>query len=358
MMHFDCLLVTGGAGFIGSNFIRCLLGRDSSVRVVNLDLLTYAGSKRNLVDLPDESRHTFVCGNICDNQLVPRVIREHEVGAIVNFAAESHVDRSIDGPASFVNTNMVGTFLLLEAARIAWAGAFADKRFLQVSTDEVFGSLGPKDPPFTEETRYAPNSPYSASKAAADHMVRAYHETYHLPTVITNCSNNYGPFQYPEKLIPLVIVNALSGKSLPIYGDGLQVRDWLFVEDHCEAIISVLQEGRVGQTYNVGGNSEMPNIEIVYAICDRLDSLRPRIDGISYRNQIVHVQDRPGHDRRYAINFEKIKAELGWVPCQSFDSGICRTVDWYLENLDWVKSVTDGRYDDWIALNYNKRRGG
>lgn len=349
------ILITGGAGFIGSNFVRHLLANDPRVRIVNLDLLTYAGSLRNLQDLPDPARHTFVQGDITDGPLVARLMREHGIDAVVHFAAESHVDRSITGPAAFIQTNIVGTFTLLEAARDVWQGRYDQCRFVHISTDEVYGTLGPADPPFTETTPYAPNSPYSASKAAADHLVRAYHETYGLPTVTTNCSNNYGPYQYPEKLIPLMIINALTGKDLPVYGDGLQVRDWLFVTDHCEAISLVLKQGRLSHTYNIGGLSEKPNIEIVQGICALLDELRPKPQGGSYREQISHVTDRPGHDRRYAIDPAKAMRELGWAPRQTFDSGIRHTVEWYLASQDWVNELMSEKYQEWIAVNYAKR---
>ena len=318
------ILVTGGAGFIGSNFVRFLLKNRPDVQVVTLDAITYAGSLNNLQNLDDDGRHTFVRGNICDGPLVNRLLREHAIDAVVHFAAESHVDRSITGPAAFIETNIVGTFTLLEAARDVWAGRFDACRFLHVSTDEVYGSLGQNDPAFSEITSYSPNSPYSASKASSDHLVRAYHHTYGLPTLTTNCSNNYGPYQYPEKLIPLMILNALTGKPLPVYGDGLQIRDWLFVEDHCSAIATVLDRGRLGETYNIGGKHEKPNIDIVHLVCDQLDRQQPKSSG-SYRDQITHVTDRPGHDRRYAIDARKIEAELGWTPAESFESGMKKT---------------------------------
>jgi dTDP-glucose 4,6-dehydratase len=347
------VLVTGAAGFIGSNFVRHLLATRPNAHVTTLDAVTYAGSLSNLKGL-DETRHAFVRGNICDGPLVRQILRDRTIDAIVHFAAESHVDRSITGPAAFIETNIVGTFTLLEAAREVWADGFAAHRFLHVSTDEVYGTLGPNDPAFCETTPYAPNSPYSASKAASDHLVRAYFHTYGLPVVTTNCSNNYGPRQYPEKLIPLVILNALSGKPLPVYGDGMQVRDWLYVEDHCAAIATVLDRGRLGETYNIGGANERPNIAIVHRICDELDRLRPKASG-SYRDQIVHVKDRPGHDRRYAIDARKIEAELGWTPSHTFETGIGATVDWYLANEDWVNGVMSEKYGEWIALNYSKR---
>jgi len=318
--------------------------------------LTYAGLQNNLTELAGNPRYTFVDGNICDADLVRRIFDEYAVEAVVHFAAESHVDRSINAPAAFIQTNIVGTFTLLEAARAAWAGRFAERRFLHVSTDEVYGSLGPGDPAFSETTPYAPNSPYSASKAASDHLVRAYHHTYGLPVLTTNCSNNYGPYQYPEKLIPLMILNALTGKPLPVYGDGLQVRDWLYVEDHCDAILAVLQRGRIGETYNIGGDNERTNIEIVHLVCDELDRLRPRADGQSHRQQIAHVTDRPGHDRRYAIDARKIREELGWRPRETFQSGMQKTIDWYLSHQDWVGGMMGEKFNAWIALNYASRR--
>jgi dTDP-glucose 4,6-dehydratase len=332
-------LITGAAGFIGSNFVRHLLLKEADACITSLDLLTYAGSLSNLEDLPGDDRHTFIQGDIADAPLVARVFREHEIDVVVNFAAESHVDRSIVAPDAFVRTNIVGAFTLLEAARDAWDGRFERRRFLQISTDEVYGDLGPGDPAFTETTPYAPSSPYSASKASADHLVRAYHRTYGLPTLTTNCSNNYGPYQHPEKLIPLVILNAVTAKELPVYGDGMQIRDWIYVEDHCTALREVLRHGRVGQAYNIGGLDEKPNIEIVHALCDILDEVRPRGDGKSYRSQIAHVADRPGHDRRYAIDCSKIRTELGWSPSQSPAEGLRKTVRWYLAHEDWAKRV-------------------
>jgi dTDP-glucose 4,6-dehydratase len=324
------LLVTGGAGFIGSNFVLSTIARTGE-GIVNLDKLTYAGSLRNLEALRGDSRHVFVRGDICDRPLVRRLLEEHQPRAIVHFAAESHVDRSIAGPAEFVQTNVVGTFCLLEEAREYWKKAGERLRFLQVSTDEVYGTLGADDAPFTESTPFAPNSPYAASKAAADHMVRAYHHTYGLPTLTTNCSNNYGPFQFPEKLIPLMIQQALAGKPLPVYGDGKNVRDWLYVLDHCEGVRAVLERGRVGETYNIGGNSERRNIDLVRMLCGLLDELRPRRQG-RYAELISFVKDRPGHDRRYAIDASKIRRELGWQPAESFESGLRKTVQWYLES--------------------------
>jgi dTDP-glucose 4,6-dehydratase len=349
------ILVTGGAGFIGANFVLEWLAQ-AGEPVVNLDALTYAGNLRNLEAVAADDRHRFVHGDIRDRDLVERLLAEHAVRAIVHFAAESHVDRSIQGPEEFVSTNVVGTFRLLEAARAHWGRlAAADRdafRFVHVSTDEVYGSLATSDPGFTETSRYQPNSPYAATKAASDHLVRGYHHTYGLPVVTTNCSNNYGPFQFPEKLIPLVIHNAVSGKPLPIYGDGRQVRDWLYVGDHCAAIRRVLEAGVPGEVYNVGGGSELPNIDVVQGICSILDELRPRADGRSYRDQIAFVKDRPGHDRRYAIDAGKIAATLGWRPAETFASGIRRTVRWYLDHQDWVADVTSGAYRDWVAKHY------
>jgi dTDP-glucose 4,6-dehydratase len=349
------ILITGGAGFIGSNFVLdwIELGKDS---VINLDKLTYAGNLQNLDSLEGNPRHTFVRGDIGDAELVARLLAEHQPRAIVNFAAESHVDRSIHGPAEFIQTNIVGTFNLLEATRTYWNGlddgAKKAFRFLHVSTDEVYGSLAPKDPAFTETKQYEPNSPYSASKAASDHLVRAYHHTYGLPVLTTNCSNNYGPYHFPEKLIPLVIHNALAGKLLPIYGDGQQVRDWLYVKDHASAIRRVLESGGVGETYNVGGWNEKPNLDVVHAICAILDELSPRADGKSYKEQITYVTDRPGHDRRYAIDATKINRDLGWKPSETFETGIRKTVQWYLDNPDWVRNVTSGAYKNWVDKQY------
>ena len=351
------LLVTGGAGFIGANFVLDVLGSGGE-SVVNLDKLTYAGNPANLEDLRGDSRYVFVQGDINDRALVRELLVTHRPHAIVHFAAESHVDRSIHGPGEFVQTNMVGTFSLLEEARNWWSALPApekdDFRFLHVSTDEVYGSLGPQDAPFSERTAYAPNSPYSASKAGSDHLVRAYHHTYGLPTLTTNCSNNYGPFQFPEKLIPLIIHNALAGKPLPIYGDGSNVRDWLYVGDHCAAIRAVLGRGRVGEVYNVGGGAEMKNIDVVHAACAILDAARPRSEG-PYASLITYVKDRPGHDRRYAIDAAKISAELGWAPAESFASGLARTVHWYLEHQDWVEGVVSGAYRSWVDRNYAAR---
>ena len=349
------ILVTGGAGFIGANFVLDWLAHGGEP-VVNLDALTYAGNLQNLQSIAGDGRYRFVHGDIRDRDLVERLLAEHAVRAIVHFAAESHVDRSIHGPEEFVATNVVGTFRLLEAARAHWAALpAADRaafRFVHVSTDEVYGSLGPTDPAFTETNPYQPNSPYAATKAASDHLVRGYHHTYGLPAVTTNCSNNYGPFQFPEKLIPLVIHNALAVKPLPIYGDGRQVRDWLYVGDHCAAIRRVLEAGVPGEVYNVGGGSEMANIDVVHTLCAILDELHPRGDGRSYREQITFVKDRPGHDRRYAIDAAKIATTLGWQPAETFASGIRRTVRWYLDHQDWVASVTSGSYRDWVAKHY------
>jgi dTDP-glucose 4,6-dehydratase len=346
------ILVTGGAGFIGANFVLDWLAR-SDEPVVNLDKLTYAGNLGNLAEVAGDARHVFVRGDIGDRAEVDALLARHRPRAIVNFAAESHVDRSIHGPAAFVATNVVGTFTLLEAARDYWSALpVAERavfRFLHVSTDEVYGSLGPDDPPFSESTAYAPNSPYSASKAGSDHLVRAYHHTYGLPTLTTNCSNNYGPRQFPEKLIPLMIVNALAAKPLPVYGDGGNVRDWLYVGDHCAAIRAVLAGGRPGETYNVGGNAEMRNVEVVRTVCGILGNLVP---GRDYTELITFVPDRPGHDRRYAIDASKIAREMGWAPEQTFASGMRRTVQWYLDNRAWLAAVTSGEYQQWISLNY------
>ncbi|MFA7535280.1 MAG: dTDP-glucose 4,6-dehydratase [Desulfuromonadales bacterium] len=366
------LLVTGGCGFIGSNFVRLALQRLPDCRLVNLDKLTYAGNPRNLVDLEDDSRYRFVQGDICDAALVANLFAEERIDAVVHFAAESHVDRSITGPGEFIQTNIVGTFTLLEAARKFWIvsekgrGTRDEKssvisasriprpapRFLHVSTDEVYGSLGDTGF-FTEETAFDPRSPYSASKASSDHLVSAYHHTYALPTLITNCSNNYGPYHFPEKLIPLIIGNALNGKELPVYGDGKNVRDWLYVEDHCAAILAVLQKGRVGETYNIGGNNEKQNLEVVQAVCDLLDAkvgLLPA--GEARRSLIRFVKDRPGHDRRYAIDAAKIRTELGWEPSVTFEQGIERTIDWYLANRDWVEEIRSGSYRDYYERMY------
>ncbi|MCE2780685.1 dTDP-glucose 4,6-dehydratase [Limnohabitans sp.] len=353
------LLVTGGAGFIGANFVLDWLAA-SDEPVINLDKLTYAGNPETLASLQGDARHLLVQGDIGDAALVSRLLAEHQPRAVVNFAAESHVDRSIHGPGDFIETNIVGTFRLLESVRGYWAAlpevdqtAF---RFLHVSTDEVYGSLAKTEPAFTERHRYEPNSPYSASKAASDHLVRAWHHTYGLPVLTTNCSNNYGPYHFPEKLIPLMIVNALAGKPLPVYGDGMQIRDWLYVKDHCSAIRRVLQAGRLGEVYNVGGWNEKPNIEIVQTVCALLDELRPRADGKPYSEQITYVTDRPGHDRRYAIDARKLEAELGWKPAETFETGIRKTVEWYLANPDWVSHVQSGAYRDWLNKNYAERQ--
>ena len=354
------ILVTGGAGFIGSNFVLDWLAQGDEP-VVNLDKLTYAGNLANLASVQGDARHTFVQGDIGDTALVERLLAEHRPRAIVNFAAESHVDRSIHGAEDFIVTNIVGTFRLLEAARAYWAGlSEADRgafRFLHVSTDEVYGSLAPDAPAFTESHVYEPNSPYSASKAASDHLVRAWHHTHGLPVLTTNCSNNYGPFHFPEKLIPLMIVNALAGKPLPVYGDGQQVRDWLYVKDHCSAIRRVLEAGALGETYNVGGWNEKTNLNIVHTVCDLLDEVAPRAQGGSYREQITHVKDRPGHDRRYAIDARKIERDLGWKPAETFDTGIRKTIAWYLANEAWVRDVQSGGYRDWVAAQYGAQGG-
>jgi dTDP-glucose 4,6-dehydratase len=353
------ILVTGGAGFIGANFVLDWIAAGLG-QVVNLDKLTYAGNLQSLQSLQGDPSHVFVHGDIGDRDLVARLLADHQPTAIINFAAESHVDRSIHGPEDFIQTNVVGTFHLLEAVRTYWGGlSEGDKmafRFLHVSTDEVYGSLGPDDPAFTEITPYAPNSPYSASKAASDHLVRAYHHTYGLPVLTTNCSNNYGAYQFPEKLIPLVIHNALAGKPLPIYGDGSNIRDWLYVGDHCSAIRRVLEAGRLGETYNIGGCNEKKNLDVVHTLCDMLDRLQPKAVG-SYREQITFVKDRPGHDRRYAIDAGKIARELGWRPRETFETGIEKTVAWYLESQDWVSNVTSGAYREWVDTNYSQRIG-
>ncbi len=347
------LLVTGGAGFIGSNFVLSTIEKTGEA-IVNLDKPTYAGNLRNLAALQGDPRHVFIQGDICDRSLVKRLLEQYKPRAVVHFAAESHVDRSISGPAEFVQTNVVGTFCLLEEARDYSKKAGDAFRFLHVSTDEVYGSLGADDPAFMESTPFAPNSPYAASKAAADHMVRAYHHTYGLPTLTTNCSNNYGPYQFPEKLIPLMIQQALAGKPLPVYGDGKNVRDWLYVVDHCEAVRRVLEGGRPGETYNIGGNSERMNIDLVRTICASLDELRPRKAG-RYADLISFVKDRPGHDRRYAIDASKIRREFGWQPAESLESGLRRTLQWYLDNQAWAVEVTSGAYRNWMAANYAAR---
>lgn len=352
------ILVTGGAGFIGANFVLDWLASNDEP-IINLDKLTYAGNLETLVTLKNDTRHIFVHGDIGDVQLVSSLLEQYHPRAIINFAAESHVDRSIHEPDAFIQTNVMGTFNLLETTKKYWQG-LSDKnrndfRFLHVSTDEVYGSLESSQPPFTEENKYEPNSPYSASKAASDHLVRAYHHTYGFPVLTTNCSNNYGPYHFPEKLIPLMIVNALADETLPIYGDGQQVRDWLYVKDHCSAIRRVLEAGCVGNTYNIGGWNEKPNIEIVKAICDLLDELQPRSDKKSYSQQISYVTDRPGHDRRYAIDASKIERDLGWRPTETFSSGIRKTVEWYLNNSSWVENVQTGTYRNWVSKNYSDR---
>ncbi len=352
------ILVTGGAGFIGANFVLDWVAQTGEA-VINLDKLTYAGNLENLSSLQGNQLHHFVQGDIGDSALVQKLLAEHQPRAIVNFAAESHVDRSIHSPEDFIQTNIVGTFRLLEAARAYWSGLNGEKksafRFLHVSTDEVYGSLAKDEPAFTEEHRYEPNSPYSASKAASDHLVRSYHHTYGLPVLTTNCSNNYGPYHFPEKLIPLMIVNALAGKPLPVYGDGQQIRDWLYVKDHCSAIRRVLEAGRPGEVYNVGGWNEKANLEIVNTVCALLDELQPRADRKPYREQITFVTDRPGHDRRYAIDARKLERELGWKPAETFDTGIRKTVQWYLDNQTWVGNVQSGNYKQWVEKNYAER---
>lgn len=352
------ILITGGAGFIGSNFVLDWCAATDET-IVNLDKLTYAGNLENLKSLSGNKQHIFVRGDICDRTLIDKLLKEHQPRAILNFAAESHVDRSIHGPKDFIETNIVGTFTLLEAARGYWT-VLPDKekaafRFLHVSTDEVYGSLEKSDAPFTEQNRYEPNSPYSASKAAGDHLARAYYHTYKLPVVTTNCSNNYGPYHFPEKLIPLCIMNALAGKPLPIYGDGQQIRDWLYVRDHTAAIRRVLEAGKLGEVYNVGGWNEKPNIDVVKTLCALLDKEKPRADGKSYADQITYVTDRAGHDRRYAIDARKLEKELGWKPSETFETGIAKTVRWFLDNQDWVANVTSGAYQQWIETNYGAR---
>lgn len=351
------ILVTGGAGFIGANFVLDWL-QGSEEAVLNVDKLTYAGNLGTLKSLQGDARHVFALADICDRAAMDALLAEHKPRAILHFAAESHVDRSIQGPADFVQTNVVGTFTLLEATRAYWNALLdAEKqafRFLHVSTDEVFGSLSATDPQFSETTAYAPNSPYSATKAGSDHLVRAYHHTYGLPVLTTNCSNNYGPFQFPEKLIPLMIANALAGKALPVYGDGQNVRDWLYVGDHCSAIREVLARGTPGETYNVGGWNEKKNLEVVHTLCDLLDQLKPKADG-SYRDQITYVKDRPGHDRRYAIDARKLERELGWKPAETFETGLAKTVQWYLDNQEWADEVASGEYRKWVETNYAQR---
>jgi dTDP-glucose 4,6-dehydratase len=349
------ILVTGAAGFIGSNFVLDWFDH-ATEDVVSLDLLTYAGNLENLSSLKNNPQHHFIQGNICDRELVSQLLQEHRVRAVLNFAAESHVDRSISGPGDFIETNIVGTFHLLESVRSYWDGLDEhlkkDFRFLHVSTDEVYGSLSKTDPAFSETHRYEPNSPYSASKAASDHLVRAWHHTYGLPVITTNCSNNYGPYHFPEKLIPLCILNALNGKPLPIYGDGQQIRDWLYVKDHCSAIRRVLEKGNLGETYNVGGWNEKANLDVVKTLCAILDELKPKADGSKYESQITYVKDRPGHDRRYAIDATKLEKELGWKPQETFETGIRKTVEWYLNNQDWVGHVVSGEYKHWVEKRY------
>lgn len=355
------VLVTGGAGFIGSNFVHYLLRNEPDLKIVNLDALTYAGSLENLKDLPDPDRYLFVQGDICDRELVDRLFEEHKIDTVIHFAAESHVDRSILDPGVFAQTNVMGTFTLLEAARKAW---LVDKtlplesvRFHHVSTDEVFGTLSKEEPPFEEDTAYAPRSPYAASKASSDHFVRAYHTTYGLPVSISNCSNNYGPRQFPEKLIPLMILNAVNGKPLPVYGDGMQIRDWLYVDDHCEGIWKVATQGRVGETYCIGGDNQPPNIEIVKDICQILDELQPNSPYTPHEQLIAYVQDRPGHDRRYDIKIDKIEAELGWKPSRDLKQGLMDTVKWYLDNPTWVQAITEqSDYSTWVQKNYSGRK--
>ncbi|HEX4487704.1 MAG TPA: dTDP-glucose 4,6-dehydratase [Terriglobales bacterium] len=350
------IIVTGGAGFIGSNFILQWLAAESSP-VINLDLLTYAGNPANLESISGDPRYSFAHGDIGDTEFVKALMRQHQPRAIIHFAAESHVDRSIHGPDDFIRTNVNGTFNLLQEARAYWSSLEGEEkgrfRFVQISTDEVYGSLKPEGAAFTESNAYEPNSPYSASKASADHLVRAFHHTYGLPTLTTNCSNNYGPFQFPEKLIPLVILHACSGKPIPVYGDGKNVRDWLYVSDHCEAIRTVLSRGRAGETYNVGGSNEKINLEIVETICGILDQLRPNDPVVPHRNLITYVKDRPGHDRRYAVNASKIERELGWRPRETFETGIRKTIEWYMANETWTRDVTTGAYRQWIATQYS-----
>ena len=349
------VLITGGAGFIGANFVLDWVA-NTDEKIINLDKLTYAGNMASLASLQNNPQHVFVQGDIGDDKLLPKLLAEHQPRAVLNFAAESHVDRSIHGPGDFIETNIVGTFRLLESVRGYWQALAPEAqqqfRFLHVSTDEVYGSLSPQDPAFSENNKYEPNSPYSASKAASDHLVRAWHHTYGLPVLTTNCSNNYGPLHFPEKLIPLMIVNALVGKPLPVYGDGMQVRDWLYVKDHCSAIRRVLEGGQLGETYNVGGWNEKPNIEIVNTVCALLDEMRPRSDGQSYATQITYVKDRPGHDRRYAIDARKLEKELGWKPAETFETGIRKTVAWYLDNAEWVAHVQSGAYREWVSQQY------
>lgn len=350
------VLVTGGAGFIGSNFIRYLLALEPKIKLINLDLLTYAGNQANLENLPNPSSHLFIQGDICDKDLVNNLFEQYKFDTVVHFAAESHVDRSILGPSAFIETNIIGTFVLLEAARLHWKPGFENHRFHHVSTDEVYGSLSPNAEPFRETTPYDPRSPYSASKASSDHLVRAYAHTYDLPITITNCSNNYGPYQYPEKLIPVIIMNCLRGNPIPVYGDGQQIRDWLFVEDHCEAIYKVISHGSQGKTYNVGGNNQPTNLEIINQICQILDERMPDSPHFPHQQLITFIKDRPGHDRRYAMDITRIQSELGWQPKENLSTGLQKTVDWYLSNLDWVEKISKAtHYADWIEKNYGKR---
>jgi dTDP-glucose 4,6-dehydratase len=356
------VLITGGAGFIGSNFVRYLQGKEPAAQIWNLDALTYAGSLENLKDLPDHERHTFLEGDICDQQLVEEILRDHKIDTVIHFAAESHVDRSIEGPGAFVRTNIQGTFSMLEAVRKVWLEhevmPIREVRFHHISTDEVYGSLGLADPPFSEKTPYAPNSPYAASKAASDHLVRAYAHTYGLPTLITNCSNNYGPYQFPEKLIPLMILNALQGLPLPVYGDGGQIRDWLYIEDHCRAILRVLQDGKIGETYNIGGGNQPTNLEVVESLCSILDEVAPNSQYAPHAQLIQFVGDRQGHDRRYAINAQKMEEDLGWEPEEDLTTGLRKTVLWYLENEAWVKAIVEEKdYQLWLEINYAQRGG-
>jgi dTDP-glucose 4,6-dehydratase len=352
------ILITGGAGFIGSNLVNRWL-RAQSDSIVNLDKLTYAGNMASLAGVADDPRHHFVQGDICDTHRVQDLLQRHNVRAVVHLAAETHVDRSIHGPGEFIRTNVTGTFRLLDAARTYWESLPANQRdrfrFINVSTDEVFGSLGSDDAPFSEHSIYQPNSPYSASKAAADHLARAYFHTYGLPVITTHCSNNYGPRQFPEKLIPLLVLNGLRGQSLPVYGDGGNIRDWLFVDDHCDALWRILEDGVPGETYNIGGNCEMANIDVVHAVCDRLDAVRPEAPSVPHSGLIEFVPDRPGHDRRYAIDAGKLHDQLGWRPRENFESGLCKTLDWYLRNSDWIEQVTSGEYRSWIDKNYDQR---
>ena len=350
------ILVTGGAGFIGSNFVRYMLKNESAIHLVNLDLLTYAGKLENLENLPNPQNHTFIKGDICDRELVESILTDHAIDTIVHFAAESHVDRSILGPMPFIQTNIVGTFTLLDAAKNIWQGKDSSFRFHHVSTDEVFGALQIGEPAFNEKTAYDPHSPYSASKASSDHLVRAYATTYGLPVTISNCSNNYGPYQFPEKLIPLMILNGITGKALPVYGKGAQIRDWLHVEDHCQAISQILKEGKAGETYCIGGDNQPTNLEIVTTICEILDQKTPRNDGKPHASQIQYVSDRPGHDFRYDIDISKIRQELGWQPSHALQQGLEETIDWYLSHPDWVDSVMQkSGFSGWITANYQKR---